>query len=148
MVFGTVRSIALSKSRRRLSSRASSSSKCRPSVTSISSTGHHICVLMYSTGEDLSTHSADDPRGARAVWKLGVVGLEHGHGSTGHVLNFTMISRFVHGHASVESAQCVVKTRTVSDRDRDRDQCVWPHHLRQPQCIVLSRQSVTCLLKF
>ena len=45
---------------------------------------NHAC--MSSTGEELSSQSADDPRGARAVWKLGVVGPELDDGSTGNSL--------------------------------------------------------------
>ena len=39
-----------------------------------------------ATGEELSKYSVDDPQGARAVWKLGVVGLELGDCSTDNLL--------------------------------------------------------------
>ena len=95
MVFGTVGSIALS-----------TSSTVQQSVFfsqvstfnrfSLSSTGRNICVFVphtgarnsrnrvrtSSSGEELSRYSADDPRGARAVQKLGVIGLELDDGST------------------------------------------------------------------
>ena len=83
MVFGTVGQ--LHSPRRRLSSKASSSPMCRRSIASLSSTGRNICavvphtgarnsrnrVRMSSSGEELSRYSTDDPRGGRAVQKLG-----------------------------------------------------------------------------
>ena len=94
MVFGTVGQ--LHSPRRRLSSKASSSPMCRRSIASLSSTGRNICVFVphtgarnsrnrvrtSSSGEELSRFSAEDPRGARAVQKLGVIGLELDDGST------------------------------------------------------------------
>ena len=77
-----------------------SSSKCPLSTTSFSNTRRHIGVVvphtgarnsrnrvrMSSTGEDTSKYSADDPRGARAVWKLGVGGPELNDASAVHPL--------------------------------------------------------------
>ena len=71
----------------RLPAANASSSKCRRSITSLSSTRRHMCVVvphtgtrnsrnrfhMSSTGEEVSKYSADDPRSARAVSKLGVI---------------------------------------------------------------------------
>ena len=83
-VFGTVGSVALFKSRRRRFS------KFLRLGVDVQSTRRHICAFvphtgarssgnrfhMSPTGEELSNYSADDPRDARAVSKLGVVGLE------------------------------------------------------------------------
>ena len=93
-VLGTVGSIAFSRSRRRLSSNVFS----RRSIASLSSRRRHICVFVThtgarnsrnrfrrsSTGEELSKHSADDSRGARAVCKLRVIGPELDDGSSGN----------------------------------------------------------------
>ena len=94
-VFDAVGPIALSRSRRRRSSNASSS-RCRRSIASLSMTRRHMCAFVShagardsrnrfrksSTGGELSTYSAD-PRSAQAVSKLGVVGPELGGDSSG-----------------------------------------------------------------
>ena len=49
-------------------------------------------VRMSSTGEELSTYSAGDPRGARAILKLGVVGSELDEGSKGNSLTTSATS--------------------------------------------------------
>ena len=90
-VFGTVGSIALSMSRRRRSRNGDVLSFLSQELGATFSafvphTGARNSrnrFRMSSLGEELSKYSADDPRGARALSKLGVVGPELDGNSSG-----------------------------------------------------------------
>ena len=118
-VFGTVGSSALSRSRRHRSSNAPSS-RCRHSIASLSSTRRHICAFvphtgarnsrnrfrMSSTGEELSKYSNDDPRRARAVSKLGVVGPELDGNSSGSPSTTSATKQVLHQHCELLQPSC------------------------------------------
>ena len=118
-----------SRSRRRLSSNASSS-RCQRSITSLLSTRRHICVFvphtgvrnsrnrfrMSSTGEELSKNTDDDPRGARAVSKLGVVGLERDSSSSP-----PLAQQVLHQHCEPLQPSCKLNILTAKGRSHAGD---------------------------